>query len=146
MRQKYTNVQGLIETIRERKSQGETNREIATSLDLTLKQVQQLITRENRRERLLAQGCVLRPKGRPRKSLENEEAQRNRELAKLRMQVELLRNFLLEVGRRRGSNIVSLSVSAVSILLKPCAKFLKFRAVDTMPGAGRRRKCPGING
>ena len=60
MRQKYTNVQGLIETIRERKSQGETNREIATSLDLTLKQVQQLITRENRRERLLAQGCVLR--------------------------------------------------------------------------------------
>ena len=44
MRQKYTNVQGLIETIRERKSQGETNREIATSLDLTLKQVQQLIT------------------------------------------------------------------------------------------------------
>ena len=100
MRQKYTNVQGLIETIRERKSQGETNCEIATSLDLTLKQVQQLITRENRRERLLAQGCVLRPKGRPRKSLENEEAQRNRELAKLRMQVELLRNFLLEVGRR----------------------------------------------
>ena len=49
---------------------------------------------------LLAQGCVLRPKGRPRKSLENEEAQRNHELAKLRMQVELLRNFLLEVGRR----------------------------------------------
>ena len=44
MRQKYTNVQGLIETIRERKSQGETNREIATSLDLALKQVQQLIT------------------------------------------------------------------------------------------------------
>ena len=100
MRQKYTNVQGLIETIRKQKSQGETNREIATSLDLTLKQVQQLITRENRRERLLAQGYVLRPKGRPRKSLENEEAQRNHELAKLRMQVELLRNFLLEVGRR----------------------------------------------
>ena len=86
MRQKYTNVQGLIETIRERKSQGETNREIATSLDLTLKQVQQLITRENRRERLLTQGCVLRPKGRPRKLLENEEAQRNHELAKLHWQ------------------------------------------------------------
>ena len=40
MRQKYTNVQGFIETIRERKAQGETNREIATSLDLTPKQVQ----------------------------------------------------------------------------------------------------------
>ncbi len=100
MRQKYTYVQGLIETIRERKAQGETNREIAISLNLTRKQVQQLITRENRRERLLAQGCVLRPKGRPRKLPENEEARRNCELAKLRMQVELLRNFLLEVGRR----------------------------------------------
>ena len=100
IRQKRTNGQGLIETIRERKSQGKTNREIAISLDSTRKQVQQLITRENRRERLLAQGYVLRPKGRPRKSLENEEAQRNHELAKLRMQVELLRNFLLEVGRR----------------------------------------------
>lgn len=100
MRQKYTNVQGLIETIRKQKSQGETNREIAISLNLTRKQVQQLITREDRRERLLAQGCVLRPKGRPRKLPENEEAQRNHELAKLRMQVELLRNSLLEVGRR----------------------------------------------
>ena len=79
---------------------GETNREIAISLNLTRKQVQQLITREDRRERLLAQGCVLRPKGRPRKLPENEEAQRNHELAKLRMQVELLRNSLLEVGRR----------------------------------------------
>ena len=41
---------------------------------------------------------------------------------------------------------MSLSVSAVFIRLKPCTKFLRFRAVDTMPGAGRRRKCPGING
>ena len=41
MRQKYTNVQGLI---RKQKSQGETNREIAISLNLTRKQVQQLIT------------------------------------------------------------------------------------------------------
>ena len=93
-------MQGLIKTIRERNSQGETSREIATSLDPTRKQVQQLITRENLRERLLAQGCVLRPKGSPRKLPENEEAQRNHELAKLRMQVELLQNFLLEVGRR----------------------------------------------
>lgn len=56
MRQKYTNVQGLIETIRERKSQGETNREIGTSLDLTLKQVQQLITRA----KTAVNGCSLK--------------------------------------------------------------------------------------
>lgn len=58
MRQKYTKVQGFIETIRKRKSEGETNREIAASLWLTLKQVKQLIHRENRGERLLTQGYV----------------------------------------------------------------------------------------
>ncbi len=100
MRQKYTKVQGLIETIRERKITGETNREIGASLGLTKKQVEQLVNRENRRERFIAQGDVPRPKGRPRKMPENEEIQQNNELVKLRMQVELLRNFLLEVGRR----------------------------------------------
>lgn len=43
MRQKYTKVQGLIETIRERKITGETNREIGASLGLTKKQVEQLV-------------------------------------------------------------------------------------------------------
>lgn len=100
MRQKYTKVNGLIETIRDRKFNGETNREIAASLGLTLKQVKQLINRENRRERLLAQGYVPRPQGRPRKSQESAEARQKNELVKLRMQVELLRNFLSEVGRK----------------------------------------------
>lgn len=61
MRQQYTKVKGFIETIRERKSSGETNREIAASLGLTLKQVKQLINRKNHRELLLAQGYVSRP-------------------------------------------------------------------------------------
>lgn len=100
MRQKYTKVKRLIKTIRERKSNGETNREIAASLGLTLKQVKQLINRENRRERLLAQGYVPRPQGRPCKSQESAEARQKNELVKLRMQVELLRNFLSEVGRK----------------------------------------------
>ena len=37
MRQKYTKVKELIETIRERKSNGETNCEIAASLEPVLK-------------------------------------------------------------------------------------------------------------
>lgn len=36
----------------------------------------------------------------PRKNPANEETQRSNELAELRMQVELLRNFLSEAGRR----------------------------------------------
>lgn len=95
MRQKYTKVQGLIDLIRERKSKrGGTNREIAGSLGVTLKQVKQLIiSRANRRERVIDQGYVPRPQGRPRKSQESTEAQQQNELLKLRMQVELLRNF-----------------------------------------------------
>ena len=49
---------------------------------------------------MIASGYVPQPKGRPRKGLLNEEQKRNNELIELRMQVELLRNFLSEVGRR----------------------------------------------
>ena len=45
-------------------------------------------------------GHIPRPKGRPRKTEATEEVRKNNELVQLRMQVELLRNFLSEVGRR----------------------------------------------
>ena len=69
-------MEGLTEIIRERKANGETNREIGESYGLTKEQVKQLITRQNRKELKLAAGYILR------------------------MQVELLRNFLCEAGRR----------------------------------------------
>lgn len=100
MSRKYTKVEGLTEIIRQRKAQGETNREIAESYGLTKYQVKQLITRQNRKERKIAAGYIPRPKGRPRKEPANEEIKRNNELVQLRMQVELLRNFLYEAGRR----------------------------------------------
>ena len=100
MARKYTKVEHLIEEIRGRKSRGETNREIGESLGLSTYQIKQLISRQNRKERLLAAGYIPRPKGRPRKEPENEEAKRNNEVVQLRMTVELLRNFLCEAGRR----------------------------------------------
>lgn len=100
MSRRYTKVEGLTEIIRQRKAQGETNREIAESYGLTKYQVKQLITRQNRKERKIAAGYIPRPKGRPRKEPANEEIKRNNELVQLRMQVELLRNFLYEAGRR----------------------------------------------
>lgn len=45
-------------------------------------------------------GYTPRPKGRPRKDAADESVRQQNELAQLRMQVELLRNFLSEVGRR----------------------------------------------
>ena len=100
MARKYTKVEGLTEIIRQRKANGETNREIAESYGLTKYQIKQLMARQNRKERRIAAGHILRPKGRPRKEPASEEAKRNNEVVQLRMQVELLRNFLCEAGRR----------------------------------------------
>ena len=100
MTRKYTKVEGLTENIRQRKAEGETNREIAESYGLTKYQVKQLMARQNRKERRIAAGYIPRPKGRPRKETASEEAKRNNEVVQLRMQVELLRNFLCEAGRR----------------------------------------------
>ena len=100
MARKYTKVEELTEAIRARKAQGETNREIGESYGLSKRQVEQLINRQNRKERKIAAGYILRSKGRPRKEPASEEVKRNNELVQLRMQVELLRNFLSEAGRR----------------------------------------------
>ena len=100
MARKYTKVEALAEVIRKRKERGETYRQIAESYGLERKQVTKLMERQRRKERLLAAGYVLRPKGRPRKNDFSEAEKKENELILLRMQVELLRNFLSEVGRR----------------------------------------------
>ena len=100
MARKYTKVEELSEIIRARKAAGETNRAIGESYGLSLKQVKGLISRQNRKERMLAAGYIPRPKGRPRKEAASEEVRQHNEIVKLRMQVELLRNFLSEAGRR----------------------------------------------
>ena len=64
------------------------------------RQVKSLMERQRRKERMLAAGYIPRPKGRPHKEPVSEEGKQRNELAKLRMQVELLRNFLSEAGRR----------------------------------------------
>ena len=102
MARKHTKVEQLTEIVKERHDQGETYGEIATSLSLEKKQVQKLMERQRRKERMLAAGYIPRPKGHPRKEPASEEAKQHNELVKLRMQVELLRNFLSEAGRRRS--------------------------------------------
>lgn len=100
MPRKYTKVELLSEDVFRRKAAGETNREIAESYGLSQKQIKKLVTRQNHKAHLIANGYIPRPKGRPRKNGANEETQRSNELVELRMEVELLQNFLSEVGRR----------------------------------------------
>ena len=100
MSRDYVKMEELSEEVFRRKAEGETNREIGERYGLSKEQIKRLVNRQNRKARLIADGYVPRPKGRPRRKPEDEETRRNNELAELRMQVELLRNFLSEAGRR----------------------------------------------
>ena len=100
MARRYTKMEQLAPEVFKRKEAGQTNREIADSFGLTTKQIKQLVNRQNKKERRIKAGHISRPKGRPRKTPETEEIRRKNELVNMKMQVELLRNFLSECGRR----------------------------------------------
>ena len=102
MSRSYVKVECLTEEVFRRKAAGETNREIGEHFGLSKEQVKQLATRQRRKQRLIENGYIPRPKGRPRKDAADESVRQQNELAQLRMQVELLRNFLSEAGRRRA--------------------------------------------
>lgn len=67
MARKYAKVEILSDEAFRRKAAGETNKEIAQSYGLSKKQIKGLVKRQNRKARLIANGYVPRPKGRPRK-------------------------------------------------------------------------------
>lgn len=94
-REKYTRVQILLPEIRAMEAAGKTKREIAEHFGLRDKYVvKQLLSRENRKERRIREGALPRPKGHSQK--ESPEA----ELERLRMENQLLRDFLQLTGRK----------------------------------------------
>ncbi|MBQ8894295.1 MAG: hypothetical protein IJ043_07800 [Clostridia bacterium] len=98
---KYVKMEQLAEEVFRRKAAGETNREIGEHFGLSKYQIKQLVARQNRKRRREAkEGYVARSKGRPRNTPMSEEKIRQKQVKDLEMQVELLRNFLSEVGRR----------------------------------------------
>ena len=100
MSRNYVKVECLAEEVFRRKEAGETHREIGEHFGLTTEQIKRLVNRQRRKQRMVMNGYIPRPKGRPRKAEATEEIRRNNELIELRMQVELWRNFLSAVGRR----------------------------------------------
>lgn len=68
----YTKVEHLAPEVFRRKAAGRTNRKITDDFDLTTAQIKQLVSRQNRKERQIKEGHILRPKGRPRKAPETE--------------------------------------------------------------------------
>ena len=99
----YTHVQGLLPEIKAMLAEGKTQREVAEYYGFRNKQVvKKLLERERRIERKLEAGILPRPKGRPRtdaapRDIVSEPAY---EIQRLRMENQLLRDFLRFAGRK----------------------------------------------
>ena len=95
MSRQYTNFEQYEETILQMKAKGCTRREIAEKTGITPDQVHQFLYRYNRKQRNMKAGILPKKKGRPSKSSSMEA-----EIARLRMENELLRDFLSLTERK----------------------------------------------
>lgn len=90
----------VIETeIFELKAQGTSNREIRERFGLNEKQLENLITRHNKAEKMNEAGVLPRRRGRPSKNHTHIVGVNDNEIKRLRMENQLLRDFLRAVGR-----------------------------------------------
>lgn len=99
----YTHIQVLLPEIKAMQTEGKTQREIAEYYGFKDKQVvKELLKRERRKERKLEAGILSRLQGRPRKSDAPRDivAEQAYEIRRLRMENELLRDFLQFTGRK----------------------------------------------
>ena len=95
----YTHVQGLLPSVIAMKEKGYTYRQIADQFGMEKEQIEELYSRERRKQRKIEKGYIPQPKGRPRKTPATQEQLQNNRIVELEMKVELLQNFLSECGR-----------------------------------------------
>ena len=102
MSRKYTKIALLENEIQAMHTAGKTRREIAESLGLEKKQIKNWVNRHNRKERRLTAGILPKRQGRPRKNptSENIVEVQAAEIKRLKMENELLRDFLQSMGRK----------------------------------------------
>jgi transposase len=91
----------IIYEVERMRLEGKTYREIAEYFNLSNKEVvRNLINREKHKHKLLVNGILPRPKGRPRKLSVTCNQYKDNEIKRLKMENELLRAFLQVAGRR----------------------------------------------
>ena len=100
MARKYMHIGKISAEIFRMKAEGKTKREIAEHFGLSKEQVKNLINRHNRAERQKAAGILPRRQGRPPKGYKPTEQEKDNEIKRLKMENELLRDFLRHAGRR----------------------------------------------
>jgi hypothetical protein len=97
----YTHVQALEKEILEMLNSGKTQREVAEHYGFRNKNVvKKLVERYHRRQRDLEVGILPRRRGRPSKNNQQTDADKDGEIKQLRMENELLRDFLQIAGRK----------------------------------------------
>ena len=98
------------------RGQGKSKREICEKYGFSIKQLTDFVTRYNRKQKKLAAGISIKPKGRPRKDgtelppsvqqlskltqLQYELAMKERHIKRLEMENELMREFLSLTERK----------------------------------------------
>ena len=101
MGRQYTHVQAVEKEMLEMKAAGKTNREIAEHFGFKDKYVvKEWVKRYNRKKRKMEAGIVPRRRGRPPKGYVPTEQEKDNEISRLKMENELLRDFLRLAGRR----------------------------------------------
>ena len=99
MPRKYTHIKQYEDEILKLKEDGFSYREIGERLGFTKDEIRDFIKRRNRTLRKIDKGYAPKAKGRPRVRPLTTEEELRKELEKLQMENELLRDFLSETGR-----------------------------------------------
>ena len=100
MPRKYTHIKQYEPEILQLKEEGYSYREIGEMLGFTKDEIRGLIKRRNRMSRKIEEGYVPKQKGRPRVRPITTEEELRKELERLQMENELLRDFLSETERK----------------------------------------------
>lgn len=100
MPRKYTHIESIGKEILKMRDEGKTRREIWEHFGITKKQYEGFITRCNRNKKKLEAGILSHRKGRPLKFNKITESEKDYEIKRLRMENELLRDFLRAAGRK----------------------------------------------
>lgn len=100
MKRSYTHIKLIEKEIRELRECGYTRKEIADKFGLTIIQIKNLVNRQNRMEKKIESGIMPRRRGRPPKGHQTTVKEKDNEIKQLKMENELLRDFLHLAGRR----------------------------------------------
>ena len=116
MSRNYHHINEYEKEILEMRRQGKSRREICEKYGFSIKQLADFVTRYNRKQKKLAAGILIKPKGRPRKDgtelppsiqqlskltqLQYKLAMKERHIKRLEMENELMRDFLSLTERK----------------------------------------------